>query len=307
VTTLEDDIRALLHSQANAMQVPEPHLSRSISLTPVVPQPSPDTDHLDSDELVPIKEINVSLHAPTSKTSSRRTLLMAAAAVVAVIGVTGIALAIYNRSADDDQTETPAAATTVAPKTTVALTVAPAMKSVHFDVTLADIPVTFTVPDNWTLDEGNAAFKGTGVGAVGLHFDEIPNIYADGCQWVPLDPPVGPTVDDLVTAWTNLPDFAATAAVDVAVDGFTGKQIEFTVPDYDIGECRGADSPVFGLWTAPDHAFPAFEASGPYQHTQQRILDVAGNRLVITAYYDPNATPQDRADLEQALASIHIG
>ncbi len=174
-------------------------------------------------------------------------------------------------------------------------------------MTLADIPVTFTVPDDWTLDEGHAAFKGTGVGAVGLHFDEIPNIYADGCQWVPLDPPVGPTVDDLVSAWTNLPDFAATAAVDVTVGGFTGKQIEFTVPDYDIGECRRADSPAFGLWTAPDHAFPDFEAHGPYQHNQQRIVDVAGTRLVITAYYVPSATPQDRADLEQALASIQIG
>ena len=47
-----------------------------------------------------------------------------------------------------------------------------------------------------------------------------------------VDPPVGPTVDDLVSAWANLPDFAATAAVDVTVDGYAGKQIEFTVPDY---------------------------------------------------------------------------
>ena len=76
-------------------------------------------------------------------------------------------------------------------------------------------------------------------GGHGLIFDGISNIYADGCQWVLLDPPVGPTVDDLVAAWANLPDFAATAAVDVTVDGYAGKQIEFTVPDYNAGRVQG--------------------------------------------------------------------
>ena len=131
-------------------------------------------------------------------------------------------------------------------------------------MTRANIPVTFTAPVDWTIDEGSwCAHKGSGLGEVGLNFDEIANIYADGCQWVPVDPPVGPTVDDLAAAWANVPDFAATAAIDVTVDGYAGKQIEFTVPDYDIGECKGADSPVFGLWTAPDHAFPGFGPRAP--------------------------------------------
>ncbi len=43
-------------------------------------------------------------------------------------------------------------------------------------------------------------------------------------------PPVGPNVDDLVTAWANVPELAATAPVDITVDGYIGKQIEFTVP-----------------------------------------------------------------------------
>ena len=70
-------------------------------------------------------------------------------------------------------------------------------------------------------------------------FDDISNIYADGCHWVLVDPPVGPTVDDLVAAWADVPELAATAAVDVTIDGYAGKQIEFTVPDYNPGECRG--------------------------------------------------------------------
>ena len=205
----------------------------------------------------------MSLNTPASATSNRRRLLMAAASVVAVIGVTGIALAINNTSSDDDQTPSPAVAT-VAPTTTVA----PAMQTVRFAVTGANIPVTFTVPDDWTLDEGNhTAHQGSGIGEVGLKFDEVANIYADGCQWVRLDPPVGPTVDDLAAAWANVPDYAATAAVDVNVDGYAGKQIEFTVPDYNIGECKGADTPSSPFGRTPTASFPPSWRTAPASTT----------------------------------------
>jgi hypothetical protein len=64
---------------------------------------------------------------------------------------------------------------------------------------------------------------------------------------------------------------------------------------------------TFALWYSPGDAAPGFWAQGPNQHTQQRILDIDGTRLVITAQYLPRATPQDRAALDQALASIQIG
>ena len=59
------------------------------------------------------------------------------------------------------------------------------------------------------------------------------NTYTDSCPSVALDPPVGPTVDDLASAWADLPAFNATAPTDITVDGFDGKLVEFTVPDYD--------------------------------------------------------------------------
>jgi hypothetical protein len=167
--------------------------------------------------------------------------------------------------------------------------------------------VTFTAPVDWTVEEGWSAHKADS--AAGLLFDEITNIYTDGCQWVRVDPPVGPTVDDLAQAWANVPDLAATAPTDVTVDGYAGKQIEFTVPDYTDDGCRGI-SPTqhrFALWLSPGDAAPGFWAQGPNQHTQQRIIDVDGTRLVITALYLPSASPQDRADLDNALASIQIG
>ena len=41
MNTLEDDIRAVLHSQADAMQVPEPRLARSLTLIRLTPQQHP--------------------------------------------------------------------------------------------------------------------------------------------------------------------------------------------------------------------------------------------------------------------------
>ena len=67
----------------------------------------------------PMKEIYVSVESPTHEGRNRRRLAMAAAAVVAVIGVTGIAVAVAT-SSGDDATQSPAAATTLAPTTSVA-------------------------------------------------------------------------------------------------------------------------------------------------------------------------------------------
>ena len=243
-------------------------------------------DHVDPDELVAMKEINVSLNTPTSETRNRRRLVLtAAAAVIAVIGVTGIVFATNNASSDDDQPQPLSEATTVASTTTAAptTTVAPTLETVRFPVTSAAIPVTFTVPDDWTIAEGWSAYTG-GFGAAaggltGVVFDEISNVYTDGCQWKLFDPPVGPTVDDLVAAWANVPELNPTAPVDITVDGYAGKQIELTVPDYT--GCNGGNK--FGLYQIPSDQTPeepGFWAQGPNEHNQVWVLDVDGTRLV---------------------------
>ena len=146
--------------------------------------------------------------------------------------------------------------------------------------------MTFTAPDDWVVDEGFMAYADDlGVGVI---FDGIANIYAEGCQWVLLDPPVGPTVDDLVAAWANLPDFAATAAVDVTVDGYAGKQFELTVPAYNRADCKTKEGflGVYALWDTP--GMSSEDAPGYFMwsynlHLQIWVLDVDGTRLVIGA------------------------
>ena len=56
----------------------------------------------------------------------------------------------------------------------------------------------------------------------GVGFVIVDNVVSDPCDPTQphLVPPVGPSVDDLVTAISNLAGFEATDPVDVTVDGF---------------------------------------------------------------------------------------
>ncbi len=125
-------------------------------------------------------------------------------------------------------------------------------------VVVANVPITFTVPSGWAF-WGGGVFKGpsqyfdsgvwkggTGDPVFGVTFWTIDNLYVDNCRRLPLDPPVGRTVDELAEAWVNMPGFNATAATEITVDGFIGKQVEFTVPDY--SENEDCDDFGFELW-----------------------------------------------------------
>ena len=142
----------------------------------------------------------------------------------------------------------------------------------------------------------------------GAILDRVGNIFSDPCQWVEVDPPPGPTVDDLVAAFADVPALNATEPTDVTVDGFHGKQIEFTVPDYTEDECIDGR---FALWQDERHAGPGpqgpnYWAQGPHAHHRLWILDVDGTRLVIGGTYFPDTSQQDLDDLDTILNSIQI-
>ena len=88
--------------------------------------------------------------------------------------------------------------------------------------------------------------------------------------------------------WPTCPPSNATAATDVTVDGFDGKQVEFTVPDYDRrvpGRLR-LRRPLHGAG-GRRHPDDGYWAQGPNQHHRLWILDVDGTRLVIGAIVVP--------------------
>ena len=100
--------------------------------------------------------------------------------------------------------------------------------------------------------------------------------------------------------WATLPGFTATTPVDITVDGYAGKQVDYTVPDYATvidpatGE-EGADcaNHQFGLWTERYGGLgPNFRAQVPGQQNRQWIIDVEGTRLVINEWSEPGTTPE---------------
>ena len=101
----------------------------------------------------------------------------------------------------------------------------------------------------------------------------------------------------------------ATAPTDITVDGFHGKQVEFTVPDYATGESLDecADGGHFMVLEGVDTPGDGYWAQGPNQHHQLWILDVDGTRVVIGATWFPDTSAQDRADIDEMLSSIQIG
>jgi hypothetical protein len=260
---------------------------------------------LSDEQLVPVKEIYVpSTDSPTSETKNRRRLAMAAAAVVAVIGVAAIAINIGN---SEDEAPAPAAATTVAsttaaPTTIASTTVVPTTIAARTGTyTLSGVRITFAVPAGWADYDWTVAKPNT-IPVFGVGFNEVANIYNDSCPSVLVDPPVGPTVDDLASAWVDLPGFHATPASDITVDGFHGKQLEFTVPDYNTQDCAYGDFKLLNSVGGGD-----YWAQGPNQHHKLWIVDVNGTRLVIVATYFPDTSAEDRAALDEVLASIQIG
>ncbi len=134
-------------------------------------------------------------------------------------------------------------------------------------------------------------------------FWSVENVYADPCKWegTLLDPPVGPRVDDLVAALANQPGRHASTPTEVKVDGFTGKQMELTVPA-NIADCYGGE---FRSW-AEQSPVGGERYHRPGEHVLLWIVDVDGDRLVVDAAFFPETSAQDRAELLQVVESVQI-
>ena len=129
-----------------------------------------------------------------------------AAAAIVVVGIGAIAFAVSNTNADGDEGVSQAPGSTAAPTTSSpTATVAPPTEAELVPGT--DLTVSYTLPDGWEADDSPERVALGGEFSTVVFWPDVDNVYADGCEHTLLDPPLGPTVDDLATVWADVARF----------------------------------------------------------------------------------------------------
>jgi len=171
--------------------------------------------------------------------------------------------------------------------------------------------VIVTIPDGW---EANSVLRGAGLTWTGddgqplarLSFSSVGKLFADPCASrgrgdAMLEPPLGPSVDELVAGLRSLPVFEFTEPVDVTLDGWAARRLQVTHPA-GCGEGEEVD-----LWRTPPDAGETWGISSREGwHSTLWVLDVDGLRFVVIAAYELDARGDVRLELERMVDSIDI-
>ena len=165
--------------------------------------------------------------------------------------------------------------------------------------------IEITVPDGWSNYKGIAVGRGRKLPfATFVFFWHVAQVYPTPCKWkgkAMVDP--GNGVSALASALAAQPLRSATAPTDVVLAGFHGKYLRLSVPaTIDFARC---DEGYFESWTADGWASDRYQQK-PGQVDRIWILDVHGERLLVDAAYLPEATLQDRAELQRVVDSIRF-
>ena len=240
----------------------------------------------------------------------RATLLLAAGVVLAACGTdqgTGVRPPSASETTRVSAAETASAASAAASPGELPLAMGQELSAGSYS--LSEFPVrisfevpTFEAPAVWfacspsRVEQAVCFSSSEDAPAAALTFQIVDNVVAE-CSHDQetaelLDPPVGPSVDDLVTAISSLDGYEATAPADVIVSGFEGKQFTLT----SLGHGCGA------TWATADRT----TGMGAGELNLLRILDVDGVRVLIAEAYHPDTPEADVAALEEVMDSVQI-
>jgi hypothetical protein len=259
---------------------------------------------------------------PRRHPPGRWLLVAAVAAVVAVVGTLLVAAGDADPEDQVPATSTPTTAPTTSTSTTapdsaqdmmdledrgVIVPLAPGRYFLDPDGDDATpLRVTYQIaPADWEAWFGAVKLLVADASqSTGLSIATVTNLATDGC-WdpTPLDPPVGPTVDDLAVALSQFAPFEVTAPpTDVTLFGYEGKHLELAGPT-GPGDCLDADpynrtSPISGGSFSGD--------DGPGLALELWILDVEGTRLVLGKFDNPQSSAQDLAERDAVFDTIRI-
>jgi hypothetical protein len=163
------------------------------------------------------------------------------------------------------------------------------------------VSIAFDVPDGWAACSASPVEQGLcapqvndAANSAGVPFSIIENVVSDPCGADLKRPPVGRSVDDLVTAISHLKGFQVTAPIDLAVDEYRGTQITVTAPA--SARCE------LHTWATADRT----NGVGLGEANVLQIVDVDGVRVLIAGAYSPTTSASTRAQLDAILASVQI-
>jgi hypothetical protein len=161
-----------------------------------------------------------------------------------------------------------------------------------------EVPAGWSSSGNWVVigPRGNDEPDG-----MAIRFYTIPNLAANPLSHAEgnLDPPVGPTVDDLVQAIVTHPGWTATEPTDITIDGRAGQLVSIMIP-LDV-ELPADDT--FYLYTEPGGGIWGW---APGQTFDWYIVDVDGQRLIIDAFHYPETSEEDLAAQRAVVESVQF-
>ena len=234
-------------------------------------------------------------------TITKYALGAAAAVLVAIIGFSVVNGARGNVGSGDP---------TVSPEPSISALSGEALLaagrySIRSGITLQ---VTASVPDGWSA-VGDWAVRGPrgyeAPDGMGLRFYTVGNLFNDpgsfagGVQ----DPPVGPTVDDLVQAIVEQEEWTTSTPAELTIGGYAAQHVRITIPEG--AELDRRDGGAFYLFK--DEGAGQIWGLEPGQMFDVYVVDVDGERLVLDAFHYPGTPEADLAALQAVVDSIEIG
>jgi hypothetical protein len=170
------------------------------------------------------------------------------------------------------------------------------------DVSVA-VPSGWSAGGDWVVigPKGNDQPDG-----MAIRFYTIPNLAANPLSHSEgnLDPPVGPTVDDMVQAIVAHPGWTASEPQDITIDGHAGQLVSMTIPPDAELPIEG-DGHTFYFYAEPGGG--GIWGSVPGQIFDWYIVDVDGQRLIIDSFHYPGTSEEDLATQRTVVESVQFG
>jgi hypothetical protein len=159
----------------------------------------------------------------------------------------------------------------------------------RYRLTVPQSPVTvdLTIGDGWT--SGEWYIMNPPEFTHQISFWTVGNVPADACDWngTQPSPPIGTTVDDLVSALDAQQNTDMSGPVDVRVGGYAGEQVTMQIAADFTGPCGDPD---LTMWVAPNGEQGRRLQARPSPPDTVWILDVEGQRVVLVTTYDASDT-----------------